>query len=93
MLTWKEAARHYRYMLGLSRRLEIDLKVRLGKEHEKRVALVMTLFEILPKIAHVDRDVSDGWWCRVCQTHNDHASNCLYIAAMHAVVEAGRSPE
>jgi hypothetical protein len=29
MIDWKEAARHYRFHLGLSRRLEIDLKRQL----------------------------------------------------------------
>lgn len=84
MIDWKAVAHYQRSMRRQSERLEITLKRRLGAEHEKRVALVNAMSELLPRIV-------DYGWC--CEGIGAHAEDCPYIAALAAVAEASRSVE
>lgn len=82
LIDWKAMAHHQRYLRRLAERHEVDLKRRLGAEHDKRVTLVNAMSDLLPRIV-------DYGWC--CEGIGAHAEDCPYIAALAAVAEAGRS--
>jgi hypothetical protein len=95
-INWKEGARHYRHLLKLSEQHEINLKRRLGAEHERRATLVNTISDILMDIAY-DEDDTNQEYCNVCRRslieEDGHQPGCLYVVALGVLAEAGRSVE
>lgn len=91
MIDWKAVAHHQRHVRRLAEQQEIRLKVRLGQEHEKRVALVSAMSDLLPRVALTE----DGRcrWCGYMLERYGHLIGCPYIAALAAVAEGGRSVE
>jgi hypothetical protein len=79
-----------------SERLEIQLKARLGQEHERRVRLVNTMADILMDIAY-DEDDTNQEYCNVCRRslieEDGHQVGCEYVLALAVLAEAGRSAE
>jgi len=95
-IDWREAARHFRWGRRLAEEQEVRLKVRLSREHEQRVRLVNTMADILTDIAY-DEDDPNQEYCNVCRRslieEDGHQAGCLYVLALAALAEAGRSVE
>jgi hypothetical protein len=95
-IDWKEAARQYRHLLKLSETTEVTLKRKLWVEHDKRARLATTMADILMGIAYDENDTSQEY-CNVCRRslieEDSHQAGCLYVLALAALAEAGRSVE
>jgi hypothetical protein len=84
VIDWKEAARHYRWVLRLAERQEIDLKRTLWVERDRRVRLQRAL-DALAFSLLVARE-EHGAPCIPCGTvTRRHRDGCAYVAALEAV--------
>ena len=94
MIDWKQVAHHQRHLRRLAEQHEINLKRRLGQEHEQRVRLVNMMADILMDIAY-DEDDTEQEYCNVCHRslieEDGHQTGCLYVLALSVLAEAGRS--
>lgn len=86
-MMWKEAARHFWHGRKLAREQELRLKRRIWVEHEKRMALIAAMSDLLPRMALYGR------FCRTCDSvwAEGHREGCRYLRALAAVNEAARS--
>jgi molybdenum cofactor biosynthesis enzyme MoaA len=94
VVQWKEVARSYRARLRMADQHEINLKRRLGAEHEKRATLINMMADMLMDIAY-DADDPNQEYCNVCHRslieEDGHQAGCLYVEALGVLTEAGRS--